>query len=245
MGRNISFNRLASLRNEILDLGAVFCGSTLPDSSCHQPSFQSNRQMLDFLWNVRSLTYEACVRHGLSRGWWTHLQKIYGEWEFVRNALAIRYMPLVKSMAKKYSHPTQESSDLIQEGAKGMLRAMDSFLPEYGVPFEAYARPWIQKYLSLCISKNCTPTFVLDLDIPDKAENPEQRFTHQETITFLNQCVQTLDVNAQKVLRLHYGPEKRPSLEEIGAKCGFSREKTRKIEQKAIKNLAKRMKTRV
>lgn len=275
MGRSVSFERLVSLRSEIFNLGAVFCRLDNVDDGS-QLSFRTNRQMLDFLWNVRSLTYEACAEHGLSHGWWNQLQKTYSEWESVRNVIAARYMPLVKSVARKYGHHNQDSSDLIQEGAKGMLRALDSYEVDRGVPFDAYARPWIQKYLSQCVechsevvripdslakrrrtlhdlesstltlsnTASRNPNFVCDLEIPDNRENPEQHFAHRETIRFLNQCVNNLDEDSRKVLQLHYGQEKRPSLEQIGEKCGFSREKTRKIEKKALKSLAERIKSR-
>lgn len=284
MERNISFNRLASLRHEILDLGAVFCGGSFAQSSCGDPdslrTFRSNREMLACLWNVRILTYEACNLHGISSGWWGYLQNIYSEWEMVRNALASRFMFLVKSVARKYGHPNQDFGDLVQEGAKGLLRALDSFDVEYGVPFEAYARLWIRKYLGKCVEcdseivripesavKRCRKKrraakendagvvtlsyvnevagnleFVSDYQIVDNRMNTEQRFCHQETLRFLNRCVQTLDSTSQKVLRLHYCPENKPSLESVGKKCGYSREKTRKIEKRALKMLKNRMK---
>lgn len=276
MGKNISFNRLIRLRNEILELGGFFCRPPVGHPFQNgKPIFRTNREMLDFLWNLRVQTFEACAANGSHPGWWAHLQKTYSEWESVRNALAAQYMPLVHSVARKYGHPNQDFSDLIQEGAKGMLRALDSFEVEYNVPFEVYARPWIRKYLGKCVecdseiirvpessakrrraqhrvgvesatfsfSNSCNPVFVSDQEVADKRENHEQRFSRQETVRFLNQCVSNLDVNAQKVLRLHYASRKTPSLEYVGEKCGFSREKTRKIQQKALKTLAKKLKT--
>ena len=275
MGRNISFNRLASLRNEILDLGVVFCGGSFSQSPCEGSDgvhvFRSNREMLDCLWNVRILTYEACNLHGVSSGWWGYLQNLYSEWEFVRNSLALRYMPLVKSVARKYSHPNQGFEDLVQEGATGMLRALDSFDVEYGVPFEAYARPWIKKYLGACVEchsqvvrlpetlakkrrkarrnqegspseisfsfSNESEISVMDDVIADIGPNPEERFSHREIVRFLNQRMQGLDSAARDILNLRYFSENRPSMEEVARKCGFSREKARKIEKKALEKL--------
>lgn len=293
MGRNISFNRLASLRNEILDLGVVFCGGSFSQSPCEGSDgvhvFRSNREMLDCLWNVRILTYEACNLHGVSSGWWGYLQNLYSEWEFVRNSLALRYMPLVKSVARKYSHPNQGFEDLVQEGATGMLRALDSFDVEYGVPFEAYARPWIKKYLGQCVEchsevvrlpetlakkrrrkrrenpceaqeNNCEwgfsggnlvslsfsnaiagETSANDFEVNDDKSNLEKRFSHRETVRFLNQCVESLDSMCRKVLQLRYFAEKRLSLDEIAQKCGFSREKIRKIEKQALDYMKKKL----
>lgn len=294
MGRNVSFNRLVSLRNEIFDLGAAFCYAGKTDGNA-KPSFQTNREMLDFLWNVRCLTYEACAEHGFCQGWWSYLQNVYSEWESVRNAIANRYMFLVKSVARKYGHRNQDFADLFQEGAKGLLRALDSFEVDYGVPFETYARPWIKKYLSQCVechsevirlpetlakkrrksrhdfsaeesfregecrceivygSKEASMSFsnvssnenlICNLEVADQQTNPEQSFWRQKTVRFLNQCVESLDPDAQKVLNLRYLSEDEPSLEETGEKCGFSREKTRKIEKKALDKLRKKLQQR-
>ncbi len=278
MGRKISFNRLASLRNEIFELGGFFCYPETGGSCLVQDptSFHSNREMLDFLWNVRILTYEACNLHGENSGWWNYLQNLYSEWEFVRNSLALRYMPLVRSVARKYSHPNQGFEDLVQEGATGMLRALDSFEVDYGVPFEAYARPWIKKYLGKCVechsqvvrlpetlakkrrearrqtesanqiaftfSNDSVEGALPDDALADMGPNPEECFSHWELTRFLNQCVGALDETSQKVLRLRYGTVGGRSLETVGKECGFSREKTRKMEKKALKELADKLK---
>ncbi len=65
------------------------------------------------------------------------------EGEQRREALVLRYAPLVRSAARYYRlrvSPHVEYADLVGYGFLGLLDAIDRFDPERGVDFEAYAR---------------------------------------------------------------------------------------------------------
>jgi len=55
------------------------------------------------------------------------------------------YMPLVKSIARKYKGIPQE--DLIQEGMLGLIQAFRKFDPAREVKFATYATYYIRKYI--------------------------------------------------------------------------------------------------
>ncbi len=59
--------------------------------------------------------------------------------------LVSRYAKLVKTCARAYFIAGAESEDLIQEGMLGLWRAVVTFDPARGVPFEAYARTCISR----------------------------------------------------------------------------------------------------
>lgn len=59
--------------------------------------------------------------------------------------LVSRYAKLVKTCARAYFIAGAESDDLIQEGMLGLWRAVVTFDPARGVPFEAYARTCISR----------------------------------------------------------------------------------------------------
>lgn len=61
----------------------------------------------------------------------------------LRAELAERFMPLVRSIARRYDHRGEPLEDLVQVGAIGLLKAIDRFDPERGVPLSGYATPTI------------------------------------------------------------------------------------------------------
>lgn len=56
-------------------------------------------------------------------------------------------MRLVVSLAKRYSSSTVPYEDLVQEGAIGLLNAIDRFDPEKGYRFSTYATHWVRQCL--------------------------------------------------------------------------------------------------
>ncbi|QVL34912.1 sigma-70 family RNA polymerase sigma factor [Telmatocola sphagniphila] len=68
--------------------------------------------------------------------------KLYNE---ARNALAEANLRLVVSIAKKYRNRGLPFNDLIQEGNRGLMRAVDKFEYRLGYKFGTYATWWIRQ----------------------------------------------------------------------------------------------------
>ncbi len=64
-----------------------------------------------------------------------------------REKLIERMLPLVNSIARAYRTARLEHADLVQEGCVGVLRALQRFDPNRGVPFPAYAAWWVRQAL--------------------------------------------------------------------------------------------------
>jgi RNA polymerase sigma-B factor len=60
-----------------------------------------------------------------------------------RDELVQRYLPLVRSLAKRYSYTSEPLDDLCQVGAIALCKAIDRYRPGYGASFKAYAVPTI------------------------------------------------------------------------------------------------------
>jgi RNA polymerase sigma-B factor len=60
-----------------------------------------------------------------------------------RDELVQRYLPLVRSLAKRYSYTTEPLEDLCQVGAIALCKAIDRYRPGEGASFKAYAVPTI------------------------------------------------------------------------------------------------------
>jgi len=60
---------------------------------------------------------------------------------------------LVISVAKRYSSMGR-LIDLIQEGNIGLMRAIETFDPDYGTKFSTYATPWIRQGVTKFVTNN-------------------------------------------------------------------------------------------
>ena len=78
--------------------------------------------------------------------------------ETARQELASRNLRLVVSIAKHYRNAQTPFMDLIQEGNKGLLKALDRFEPSLGYRFSTYATWWIKSHVMDAIG-NATRAF--------------------------------------------------------------------------------------
>jgi RNA polymerase sigma factor (sigma-70 family) len=84
--------------------------------------------------------------------------------EKAREELIHRLLPLIHATARRYRTEGLEQDDLLQEGIVGLLRALQRFDPERGVPFAAYATWWIRQSL-----QEARSDFIRPLRLPPKA----------------------------------------------------------------------------
>ena len=81
-----------------------------------------------------------------------------------REQLIERLLPLVSSYARRFPTEGLEQTDLLQEGVVGVLRALDRYQPELGVPFPAFATWWIRRSL-----QDARSDFMRPFRLPPKA----------------------------------------------------------------------------
>lgn len=62
-----------------------------------------------------------------------------------KSVLLCQYLPLVKSVVRRYKNKQIESDVLIQLGTLGLIKAINNFDTTSGVSFFAYARKKIEK----------------------------------------------------------------------------------------------------
>lgn len=75
-----------------------------------------------------------------------------------------RLLPLVQSTARRYRTEGLDQADLLQDGIVGLLRALQRFDPDRGVPFAAFASWWIRQSLQEARSE-----FIRPMRLPPKA----------------------------------------------------------------------------
>jgi RNA polymerase sigma factor (sigma-70 family) len=80
-----------------------------------------------------------------------------------REQLVERLLPLVAAAARAYrSTPSIQRVELIQEGVVGVLRALERYEPERGVPFWAYAGWWVRQAMQQLVAELTRPLVLSD-----------------------------------------------------------------------------------
>jgi RNA polymerase sigma factor (sigma-70 family) len=77
-----------------------------------------------------------------------------------REKLVCSNLRLVVSIAKKFSRRGMPLGDLIEEGNVGLIRAVDSFDPDYEVRFSTYAAWWIKQSIKRALLTNSQPIHI-------------------------------------------------------------------------------------
>ena len=70
-----------------------------------------------------------------------------------RARLLDAFRPLVASVARMYAQSTSvDRAELMQEGAVGLLRALERYDASLGTPFWAYASWWVRQAMQQVVS---------------------------------------------------------------------------------------------
>jgi RNA polymerase primary sigma factor len=80
-----------------------------------------------------------------------------------RAQLVEAFLPLIASVARTYrASPAVQRTELLQEGVVGLLRGLERYDPDRGVPFWAYAAWWVRQAMQQLISELTRPTVLSD-----------------------------------------------------------------------------------
>ena len=80
-----------------------------------------------------------------------------------RGRLVEAFMPLIASVARVYRESARvDRVELLQEGVVGLLRAMERFDPDRGVPFWGYATFWVRQAMQQLVAEVTRPLVLSD-----------------------------------------------------------------------------------
>jgi RNA polymerase primary sigma factor len=79
-----------------------------------------------------------------------------------RARLVEAYLPLISGLARTYRSGQVQRQELLQEGVVGLLRALERFDPERGVPFWGYAAWWVRQAMQQLVAEITRPIVLSD-----------------------------------------------------------------------------------
>jgi RNA polymerase sigma factor (sigma-70 family) len=96
-----------------------------------------------------------------------------------RYQLVENFMPLVAGVARVYrNNGAVNRSELMQEGAVGLLRALEHFDPERGTPFWSYASFWVRQAMQKLVAELTRPVVLSDRALRQLARVKQARRDH-------------------------------------------------------------------
>lgn len=191
-----------------------------------------------------------------------------------RNRLIERHLGLVVKVSWRYHENGLRRDDLAQEGVFGLMRAIDTWKPERGVPFATYAWSRVRGAISYAIRCKShlihspgyapvVPTISISTPLHSKIPHGdddgciEDRLSddnvpgldevaeEKDAADVLDDVLRSLPARQEAVLRRHYGiGTHERPLEEVGKEFGFSRQYIHQIEKKALGRLRKKKEIR-
>lgn len=79
-----------------------------------------------------------------------------------RAQLVEAFMPAISALARTYRSGQVQRLELLQEGVVGLLRALERFDPERGVPFWGYATWWVRQAMQQLVAELTRPVVLSD-----------------------------------------------------------------------------------
>jgi RNA polymerase sigma-B factor len=136
------------------------------------------------------------------------LGELFARWQqqrdqAAREALVRRFMPLTRSLARRYDRSSEPFEDLLQVASVGLLKALDRFDPERGHSFPSFAVPTIlgemRRYFRDCGWSVHVPRGDQEraLKVRDAQETLTNERGHAPTV---NQLAVYLELEAEQVI---------------------------------------------
>jgi RNA polymerase sigma-B factor len=165
---------------------------------------QGRRQDQDKMSSARATSHR---RHpGAGAG--DDLTALFTRWQrdhdgVARDELVRHYMPLARSLARRYTRSSEPFEDLVQVASLGLLKALDRFDPTRGHPFASFAVPTIlgemRRYFRDAGWALHIPRGVQECAL--KVRDAQERFANEQGhAPTVNQLAQYLELSSEEIV---------------------------------------------
>ncbi|HUR55148.1 MAG TPA: sigma-70 family RNA polymerase sigma factor [Gemmataceae bacterium] len=140
---------LERLTDELTDLADELKHLVKARAEAMGPSERAKREKV-----LREAQFKACMTPAELTALVRVLRKRRAGYQSVRKELAEANLRLVVSIAKNYRNRGLPFSDLIQEGNRGLMRAVDKYEWRLGFKFGTYATWWVRQGITRALHDN-------------------------------------------------------------------------------------------
>jgi RNA polymerase primary sigma factor len=153
------------------------------------------------------------------------LRAARGDLPHARARLIEHFAPLIASVARIYRNvPAVDRAELMQEGAVGMLRALERYDPQLGTPFWAYASWWVREAMQQLVSELSRPVVLSDRALRQLARVRSERralLSERGREPSLSELADASELTVQQLQRLVVAERQPRALEQaIGEDAG-------------------------
>ena len=148
-------------------------------------------------------------------------------------------LPLVRSLARRFSRSSETLDDLVQAGAIGLIKAVDGFREDRGRDLGAYAVPTIVGELRRHVRERATAPASVELEEESLAAHARSQADVSETRALVRSALDALGPRERRIVALRYYRDW--SQESIAAEVGLSQVQVSRLLSESLAKMRDRL----
>ncbi len=148
-------------------------------------------------------------------------------------------LPLVHSLARRFSRPSEPLDDLVQAGAIGLIKAVDGFRDDRGRDLGAYAVPTIVGELRRHVRERASASSVAELDEEMLTAGARSQAEMSETRELVRAALDVLSPRERRIVALRYYRDW--SQQRIAAEVGLSQVQVSRVLSASLAKMRHRL----
>jgi RNA polymerase sigma-B factor len=148
-------------------------------------------------------------------------------------------LPLVHSLARRFSRPSEPLDDLVQAGAIGLIKAVDGFRDDRGRDLGAYAVPTIVGELRRHVRERASASSVAELEEETLVGGARSQAEMSETRDLVRAALDVLSPRERRIVALRYYRDW--SQQRIAAEVGLSQVQVSRVLSASLAKMRHRL----